>query len=54
MEDFWFSCPHDFLSTISPQDQQSLYRLGTRRVFQKDEMVFNVGSASDDVFIWFH
>ncbi|WP_455205662.1 Crp/Fnr family transcriptional regulator, partial [Kaarinaea lacus] len=54
MEDFWFSCPHDFLSTISPQDQQSLHRLGTRRVFQKDEMVFNVGSASDDVFILLH
>lgn len=51
MEGFWHSHPTDFFSTLSPKDQQALSELGTKRAFKKYDMVFNVGSPSDEVFI---
>ena len=41
----------DFLNSLSQQDRAELFALGCKKSFAKDEMIFHVGSSSDDVFI---
>jgi len=47
----WFSRSKDFFATISSDDQQDLYSLGDKRCFGKDEMIFSIGSSSNDIYI---
>lgn len=51
MDDNWYTHPTDFLSTLTQHDWQVLNRLGHKRFYRKDDMVFHVGSPSDEVFI---
>ena len=51
MEGCWDSHPIDFISNLSLQDRQALYRLGNKRYFRKHEMVFHAGSTSEEVFL---
>ena len=51
MDDSWYIHPTDFLSKLTLQDRQVFNRLGNKRLYCKDEMVFHVGSPSEDVFI---
>jgi len=51
MDDNWYTHPTDFLSALNGQDWQVFNHLGSKRFYLKDEMVFNVGSSSDEVFI---
>ena len=41
----------EFLSTISSNEQRDLFAIGEKRCFEKDEMIFHVGSPSDDIYI---
>lgn len=43
--------PANFFSNLSSRDKTDLRRLGSRRIFEKDEMVFQVGTSSEDVYI---
>jgi len=47
----WFSRSKDFFSTISSDDQRDLYSIGEKCCFSKDEMIFHIGSASNDIYI---
>jgi CRP/FNR family transcriptional regulator len=51
MEGCWYTNPTDFVSNLSLQDRQGLYHLGNKRCYRRDEMVFHVGSSSDEVFV---
>lgn len=51
MEGCWFNHPIDFISNLSLQDRQGLYHLGNKRCYRRAEMVFHVGSSSDEVFV---
>lgn len=41
----------DFYSKISDKDRDELSHMGVKRRFKKDEMIFHIGSPSDDVYI---
>ena len=51
MEGSWYTHPTDFVSNMSLQDRQGLYHLGNLRYYRRGEMVFNVGSSSNEVYI---
>jgi CRP/FNR family transcriptional regulator len=54
MEGCWLNRSTDFISNLSLQDRQGLYHLGNKRRYRKEEMVFHVGSSSDEVFVLLH
>jgi len=41
----------DFFHSLNPCQQQQLLSLGVKRRFSRDDMIFQAGSSSDDVFI---
>jgi len=41
----------DFFSCLRPPQQKQLLNLGVKRRFKRDEMIFQAGSSSEDVFI---
>ncbi|MDH5326361.1 MAG: Crp/Fnr family transcriptional regulator [Gammaproteobacteria bacterium] len=41
----------DFFSSIGNKGSSDLLAIGVKRLFRKDEMIFHVGSSSDDVYI---
>lgn len=51
MEGSWYTHPTDFVSNMSLQDRQSLFHLGNLRYYRRGEMVFHVGSSSNEVYI---
>jgi len=51
MEGSWYTHPTDFVSNMSLQERQGLYHLGNLRYYRRGEMVFNVGSSSNEVYI---
>lgn len=51
MEGCWYAHPTDFLARLNLQDRQALYRLGSKRLFDKDAMVFHAGGSSDEVYV---
>ena len=51
MEESWYSSTKEFFSNLSLQHQRNLFALGEKRALEKDEMVFHIGSPSDDIFL---
>ena len=51
MEGRWCTHTTDFFSTMNLQERQGLYHLGSKRVYRKDDLVFQGGAASDEVFV---
>ena len=51
MGEVWHAPSKEFFSTLSSSDQRDLFALGEKRGFEKDEMIFHVGSPSDDIYI---
>ncbi|MFV2055499.1 MAG: Crp/Fnr family transcriptional regulator [Thiohalomonadales bacterium] len=51
MKDFARRLSTDFLSSLSQQDRAQLFAIGCKKSYAKDEMIFHVGSNSDDVSI---
>jgi len=43
--------PTEFLVSLNNRDRADLFSIGNKKFFQKDELLFHVGSSSDDVFI---
>lgn len=41
----------DLLSQLSSSEKAALFDLGTRKMYTKDEMIYNVGSTSEDIYI---
>lgn len=51
MDDHYIKIKSDFFETISTEEQIQLFKIGKKCRFEKDGMVFQAGSASDDVYI---
>ncbi|WP_455212152.1 Crp/Fnr family transcriptional regulator [Kaarinaea lacus] len=51
MEGSWITHPTDFISNMSLQDRQGLYHLGKVHYYRRGEMVFHMGSSSNEVYI---
>jgi CRP/FNR family transcriptional regulator len=41
----------DFYHCLRPEQQKQLLELGVRRTYSREELIFQAGSSSDDVFI---
>lgn len=41
----------DFLNCLSTPDRDKLFEIGSKKSYSKDDMLFHVGSKSDDVYI---
>jgi len=41
----------DFFNRLTPTQQQQLMSLGVRRRFNRDELIFQAGCSSDDVYV---
>lgn len=48
---YWYIRPFDFLSSLDQQVKLSLVELGEKRVFSKDQLIFNAGTLVDNVYI---
>jgi CRP-like cAMP-binding protein len=51
MDDLHFIRPDDFFSSLSQSHRKTLIKIGSKRCFKKDEMIFHAGSAGDEVYI---
>jgi CRP/FNR family transcriptional regulator len=51
MDDLHSLYPFDFFSGLNHQQQRALLQISTKRVIAKDEMIFTLGSPSNEIFI---
>ena len=47
----WNAQSTDFVASLTETEKQQLFSVGVKRSFRKDDMVFNVGSTSEDIYI---
>jgi CRP/FNR family transcriptional regulator len=47
----WNAHSTDFIASLSEPEKQQLFAVGVKRTFRKDDMVFNVGASSEDIYI---
>ena len=51
MDRGWHSSPTNFLANLNLQDRQDFFRLGNIRSYRRDELIFQEGSSSDEIFL---
>ena len=51
LDRFWFNRPFDFLSGIDSLGKKNLFDLGEKREFKREQLIFNTGALSENVYI---